>query len=274
MKLLITDLDLTLIPNGIVEYDNALPLFSQIVSKYRIKLAYAGGRTFESILESIKQYNLPKPEFIIAQLGTKIFRKWRGKYSEDVYWDKYIRKNTLSWDIEKFKAELKDVVGLRLQENIQQNKFKLSYYLDDPHKHKKSFSKVNNIIKELCKDASIIMTVLPTSDFGYIDIIPRLANKFEAAEHIIKRLKIKDKDILFAGDSENDMIFLSSRYNAIIVKNASRKIKKDAYNLKYTKNQCTNLYVAKGLNKLNGNYVSGIIEGMIHFKWISSDLSQ
>ena len=63
-KLLITDLDLTLLPGEEYNLDNNLTLFSRIVEKNYIDLCYSSGRSYPSILLTIDKYNLPRRIYI------------------------------------------------------------------------------------------------------------------------------------------------------------------------------------------------------------------
>ncbi|MBI3291010.1 HAD family hydrolase, partial [Candidatus Falkowbacteria bacterium] len=83
---------------------------------------------------------------------------------------------------------------------------------------------------------------------------------------ILSKLKAKKTDVLYCGDSGNDLLPLVSGYYGVLVKNASSQVKQDLNRLAEHKNLSKKIYIAGGnFQDLNGNYVSGIIEGAYHF---------
>ena len=93
--------------------------------------------------------------------------------------------------------------------------------------------------------------------------MPRCAGKLCALSFIRKKSKIKAEEVLYSGDSGNDISLLSYMYKGVIVKNAAKEV------IEQVKAKNSKVYVAKGKYGLNGNYSSGIIEGMVHFGWVS-----
>ena len=72
--LICTDLDRTLIPNGEQpESPEVRPLFRQLVSNSQINLAYVTGRDKTLVQEAIAEYELPIPNFVIADVGSTIY---------------------------------------------------------------------------------------------------------------------------------------------------------------------------------------------------------
>lgn len=79
-----------------------------------------------------------------------------------------------------------------------------------------------------------------------------------------------DQSIIFAGDSGNDEDFFISKYKSIIVKNVAKDFKDQILNTRIDFHQEDNLYIAQGSGSFDGNYSSGIIEGLLHFGWIGN----
>jgi len=73
--LLCTDLDRTLIPNGAEpESPSARERFRQLAGHEEITLAYVSGRHKALIEQAIAEFDLPLPDFAIADVGTTIYQ--------------------------------------------------------------------------------------------------------------------------------------------------------------------------------------------------------
>lgn len=265
MVVIATDLDRTLIPNGDEIYDNSLPLFKKIVNKNDFSLIYITGRNLGLVKKAIKKFDLPKPDYILTNVGTRIYYKSLfGFFKCDKKWFKIISKKTPCWDFDKIKDLLKDIKGLTLQENKKQDKFKLSFYVDI---QKKDF--VLKKVKEKLRDFKELKAVF-SLDYpekrGLLDILPDCTTKINALNYVIKNLEVEKSEVVCCGDSGNDISLLTSEYKAILVRNASEDLKKEVEQKKKNKH---NLYIAKEQENLNGNYASGILQGLVYFNFIS-----
>jgi HAD superfamily hydrolase (TIGR01484 family) len=254
MYIIATDLDRTLFPNGNQEYDGSMKIFSKMINKFQ--LVFVTGRNVQEVFEGIKEYEAPMPNFVVAEVGTRIYKRDGEQLVEDERWLELIASKTKGWDIKKFQDELSNIQGLRLQEKFRQNNFKLSYYLDN----KKIASKVAAIISRICNDAAIIYSKDESSSIKFLDILPKYATKVAGLEYIREKLKVEKENVIYCGDSGNDLLPLIFGYKSILVKNAIGKVKKEVRKICSERN--ITLYIAKGNKELNGYYVSGIVEGL------------
>ena len=268
MFVIATDLDRTLLPNGNQEYDNSMHIFNEIVKREKPTLIYVTGRNLKEVKEAIIEYHAPLPTFLIAEVGTKIYIQKNGKFNEDKEWLDIVKSVTSNWNIDKFKEELSIIKGIRIQEEEHQNPFKLSFYLDKLDNAELIVKECTKIIKSISKDASVIFSIDETNNIGLLDIIPRNATKLRALEYIRKNNGYKKEDIVYCGDSGNDILPLTFGYKSILVRNAINEVKKAVKSICFEKNCTDALYIAKGYGKLNGNYVSGIIEGLIRLNLV------
>ena len=170
-----------------------------------------------------------------------------------------LKKNTKKWNTKTFQKKLKGILGLYLQEKENQNEFKLSYYVNDPV----FIEKIAKKVKERLKNTCVVYSVDIDREIGFIDILPKCTGKLGALEFIRKKLKVSSDDVVFCGDSGNDVSLLAYVYKSIIVKNASKNVIDFVLSKK-----SKNVYVAKGSKELNGNYSSGILEGLKFFGWV------
>lgn len=260
MYLIATDLDRTLFPNGNQEYDGSMERFREIISSEDVELAFVTGRHLALIREGMEEFNTPSPAYIIAEVGTRIYDK---DYKEDTDWISYIEENTQNWALDTFKEALSGIEGLRLQEEDKQNRFKLSYYVDDLENLQ--LASVRESIQKVCEHANIIYSIDEAHGVGLIDILPQCVDKENALEFLRKKLSLSKEQVIYCGDSGNDLQPLTAGYKAILVRNAIDEVR-DEVNRVATEKQITgNIYIAKGSDGFNGYYVSGIIEGLIHF---------
>jgi hypothetical protein len=260
-----TDLDRTLLPNGNQPYDNSMRLFTKIVKNEKLGLIFVTGRHLKLIEQAIRKYHTPHPDYAIAEVGTTIYKQEKGKFIEDKEWIKTVASLTKGWDLNAFKEMLSVIKDTRLQEEDKQNQFKLSYYIDNLEKSELIVKDVTRLIKPACPDATIVYSVDETHDIGLLDILPKHATKLTALEYLRKKLKLKRKQVIYCGDSGNDILPLTSRYRSILVRNAIKEVRNTVKNLCLEKDCTDLLYNAQGYKKLNGYYVSGIIEGLIKF---------
>ncbi|MFO7870012.1 MAG: HAD-IIB family hydrolase [Kiritimatiellia bacterium] len=273
MTVIATDLDRTLFPNGKQEYDNSMRLFGEIVRKREIPLIYVTGRNRDQILEGMEKYDPPLPLYAVAEVGTKIYDLDGREFTEDKGYIRLIEESTRNWDVEAFKNALASLADLRLQEARNQNEFKLSYYLDHPEKGSDTVEAVKKAIGEICPDFRVIYSVDETRGRGLLDVLPRAASKLEALEYLRGSMKVQKEEIIYCGDSGNDLLPLTAGYRAIVVRNAIPEVKTAVKEAMRSNGMEHLLRVAEGMGELNGYYVSGIIEGLVRFGEIPEDFT-
>lgn len=259
MKYIFTDLDKTLIPNGNAPYDNTLNLFFEITNKNNLNLIYVSGRNLASIVKSIKKYNLKKPLYIISHVGTKIY-SFENKPIELIEWIEHITKSNSNWNRDKISEITSKFDNLKLQAKTEQSEFKISYFVTNYD----SCDLIKEAIENELKKEKIEFNIVFLKDFEnrivYLDILPKNVNKYEAIKFLSNEIKIKD--FIYCGDSGNDLDILTSNMKSILVNNASIEIKNKVVESK------SNCYICSGKFGFTGNYSSGIIEGLIYYKWI------
>src|SRR5690554_5206525 len=115
--LLCTDLDRTLLPNGLQpESPEARPLFRIVASKPEVTVAYVSGRSQALQDEAIQQYALPQPDFAIGDVGTTIYRVHRGRWERWEDWSQEIARDWQDVRSDELSALVGEPAPLRLQE--------------------------------------------------------------------------------------------------------------------------------------------------------------
>lgn len=278
--LLCTDLDRTLLPNGPEpESQAARPLFRRLCDVPEVTLVYVSGRDKGLILESIDHFNLPYPDYAITDVGSIIYEVKNKEWKVCEEWTEEIASSWGTYDTKEIHQLLKPVSQLKLQELSKQNTYKLSYYLSLDISHTEITEKIKNLLQELNIDSNIIFSIDTVKATGLIDILPAKANKLTAILWLANRLHMKEENIIFAGDSGNDIDVISSSISSIIVANATADFKSLALSSTQTMNTKDKIYIASGrLTGMNGNYAAGILEGLCHYlpeacEWLTSESS-
>ncbi len=280
--LLCSDLDRTLIPNGKqVESAQARALFASLSAHEEICLAYVTGRNAFLVKESIGKYSLPGPDFVIGDVGTTLYRimdkQWSGQWHLEKKWQQEIGRDWQNCNRDGVVGLLADLqgMGLRLQEEEKQNKYKISYYTAPDLRIKSVQDTVSTRLAEHGIHSTVVWSRDDAKQCGLLDILPPRANKLQAIRFLMQEEKIPETNTVFAGDSGNDLDVLTSGLQAILVRNSADDVRKAALHELTGKGCVDSLYIARGgLYGMNGNYAAGVLEGLVHFfpetaGWIS-----
>jgi hypothetical protein len=260
--LLCTDLDRTLIPNGPqTESPGARALFSRFVDQDGIDLVYVSGRHLSLIENAIQTFALPTPDYILADVGSTIYRFEQSAWQQWSAWSETIAADWNGFSALDLADMLAGVAGLVPQESEKQNTHKLSYYLSQGHEHVATVHEITGIFVAANVHANVIYSVDETKDIGLIDILPASANKRHAIDFLMHHEGFDARHTIFAGDSGNDLDVLMSPIQSVLVANSTDEVRQALQD-----GAPENLYIAKGgfLN-MNGCYSAGILEGVVHF---------
>lgn len=265
--LLCTDLDRTLLPNGEApESPGVRKLFGRFCQQAGITLAYVSGRHPELVDEAVKTYAIPEPDYLITDVGTRIFSRRPSGYQLLEEWQTRIEADWDGFDMEAIARFLGPAPGLRRQEKERENPCKLSYYVDLAKNSAALAETFSARLESRGLAANVVWSIDPLLDLGLLDILPQAANKLKAIEFLLQERRQSPVDMLFAGDSGNDLDVFLSPLNAVVVANAGDDIKNHAAQAVGKRGQAHSLYIAKGdFWGLNGNYAAGILEGTAHF---------
>ena len=265
--LLCTDLDRTLIPNGEQqEHSEARKRFTDFCHCPEVSLVYVTGRHQELVKQAINDYGLPVPDYAITDVGTKIYKISDGQWQEIGAWEKEIDKAWNGNNHQQLMAILSEVSQVYIQEPSKQNTHKLSYYLSLQADKDTVILAMEKLLKKENIAASLIWSIDEQSEIGLLDVLPRNATKLHAIEFLQQALNYSLKEVIFAGDSGNDLPVLGSSIPAVLVGNASADIKQTAQHLAEQNGHSQALYIANGSAlAMNGNYAAGILEGVWHF---------
>lgn len=267
MIFLCSDLDRTILPNGSQEESSqARSVLWKLAERPEVTLVYVTGRNQSLIIDAINEYDIPVPEYAIGDVGTTLYRITNGKWKMVKTWLQHIGKDWRGMTGKDLVRLLEGLDELRLQEPEKQNRYKLSYYADAKVEYRSLVEKIRKRLSRKGVATSIIWSVDETEKTGLIDILPQNANKLYAIKFLLKSQGFSEEYAVFAGDSGNDLDVLTSGLRAILVKNASEEVRKDALEILSHKQMLGRLYLARGnFFGMNGNYTAGVLEGLTHF---------
>jgi len=265
--LLCTDLDRTLIPNGPQpESKSARELFNKFTSQDEVTLVYVTGRDKLLVQQAIKNYKLPVPDFVVADVGSTIFQLLNKKWIHLNKWDAEISEDWNGNSNSDVQNKLRHIKDIRIQEYTKQNKYKLSYYVPLYVDHVNLLKEIHLCLEKSGVKVNLVWSIDSAASIGLLDILPVSANKKHAIEFIMNENNFNLSQTIFAGDSGNDISVMQSPIHSILVANAENSIKQMALEHAEINGETNSLYLAKGnFFGLNGNYSAGILEGIVHF---------
>lgn len=260
--LLCTDLDRTLIPNGIQpESPSAKVRFKNLVARKEVTLAYVTGRHRALIEQAILEFDLPQPDFAIADVGSTIYRIGASGWTQWNDWDAQIAPDWQGLTHDELYKHLSVFPALKLQESEKQNRHKLSFYVPLTTDSQSLLDAINAHLKQTAIKASLIWSIDENADCGLLDVLPASASKLHAIRFLMLQNGYNHSNTVFAGDSGNDLDVLLSDIPSVLVANADAQVREQA-----ARAHRDTLYIAKGnYLGMNGNYSAGILEGAAHY---------
>ena len=271
MKILATDLDRTLLPNGSWEADDdAIDLFNKLTEKHDVLVVYVTGRNLALTENAIREYGVRYPDVLCGDVGTSIRKYRNGKWTFDEGWVTHVRRSSPRWDAAAIKDAVGGIDGMREQESEHLNPFKQSYYVDHD-RHEDVLRKVDERVKGRF-DEVIVYSFDSQDGKGLLDFLPASATKQTALEYVAGEFGAAKEEVVFCGDSGNDIFPLTAGFCGVLVRNADDQLVKNVKQA-IAGNPALKVYFAQGGFKgLTGYYTSGVIEGAYHYQLFDDDL--
>jgi len=277
--LICTDLDRTLLPNGNQpESHDARRRFASFAARKEVTLAYVTGRHLALVEKAIANFVLPRPDFVIADVGTSLYESAGDCWLRRADWDEQFASEWGGMDHTAIRLLFADLIELQLQGAARQSRYKLSFYVPlYTDKHTLLPAMQQRLERQRVR-ASLIWSIDDPAGIALLDVVPESATKFHAIEYLMRREGFAPENTVFAGDSGNDLPVLSSSLLTILVANATGDVRDEALQLSAARGTSDSLYLAKGdFMGMNGNYSAGILEGVAHFlpqtrAWMGEDV--
>ncbi|SDP51457.1 HAD-IIB family hydrolase [Desulforhopalus singaporensis] len=268
MKLLVcTDLDRTLIPNGAApESPDARKWFGRLVKIPGIALAYVTGRDLALVTGAIKEYRLPVPDFVLADVGASIYVAREGSWQQWRAWQQHIAPDWKGLSGRDLAVLLDGISTIELQEKNKQGTFKLSYYAPLDTQPRELLREIEAVFARHNIKVDLVWSIDEPAGVGLLDILPARAGKKNAVEFVMASNGYGLDSTIFCGDSGNDLPVFAGPVASVVVNNASNEVKAEARKNAARNNTTDSLYLATGgFRGMNGNYAAGILEGVCFF---------
>jgi sucrose-6F-phosphate phosphohydrolase len=264
MRILATDLDRTLLPNGSWPADpDAIVRFNELTERHRVTVVYVTGRNLDLTEKAISEYGVRHPHILIGDVGTSIRRSGPKGWEVHEGWIDHVMSASPAWDAEAIRDAVAGLEGLVEQEREHCGPFKQSYYVE----HDRSdavLGEVNERVRDRY-DEVIVYSFDSQSGDGLLDFLPRSATKQTALEFVAEELEVPKPEVVFCGDSGNDIFPLTAGFSGVLVRNADDQLVAGVARA-VAADPDLRVYFAKGdFMGLNGYYTSGVIEGAYHY---------
>jgi sucrose-6F-phosphate phosphohydrolase len=268
-KLLVcSDLDRTLVPNGEQEESpGARALFRAFAARPEVLLCYVSGRHLSLVEQAIHEYQLPRPDYVVGDVGTTLYQAGRGnRWSQVDDWHAALAADWRGRTPDELRQVLASLNVLRLQEAEKQNELKLSFYLPLDADLASLQAGIEERLAGAGVDATQVYSIDEAASIGLLDILPARAGKLAAIRYLSDRLGFGSGNTVFCGDSGNDLDVLASALPGVLVANATEEVRMAALELSAANRNDDCLYLARGgFLGLNGNYSAGVLEGIAHY---------
>lgn len=241
-RAIFSDLDQSLLGDT-----SMLPEFAKVLKDNArcSSFGIATGRRLDSALKLIKQHKIPFPDALVTSLGTEIYY---GQYlTRDTAWDDHI---DYLWRANKVRSILSDFPGLRLQNKIEQSRYKISYFYDAA-----IASDVDEIRQLLLQHEQTVNVVFSFGQF--LDIVPVRASKGLALRWYAEQWEIPLDHILVAGGSGADEDMIRGNTLAVLVANRHNEELSDLIDL-------DRVYYAKK------PYAAGILDAIEYYDFFET----
>ncbi|MEA1933027.1 MAG: HAD-IIB family hydrolase [Thermodesulfobacteriota bacterium] len=268
--LLASDMDGTVIPlDDRVERSREIEEFRSLIDQHKdVVLAYVTGRHFELGMKGIKEFNLPGPEIFVCDVGTTIYRQIGGAWRLDEEFRKGLKKSWKGRTGKDIAYLIHDIPELTEQEREKQTEFKQSYYIAVDAKTNRVVRSIQDMLAEDKIEAEIIYSVDTKKNIGLLDLLPKAAAKGTALKYLWNGLEILKDNVVYAGDSGNDLNAFISGFNAVVVNNTPENVKNEV------RKQIRMMNIKDRVFFADSKYVKGVIEGCFHFNLFRSHYNE
>lgn len=270
MRILATDLDRTLLPNGRWPADaGAIELFNELTRASDVLLVYVTGRNLALTEAAIRDYGVRYPDVLCGDVGSTIRRHEDGRWRDDPGWARHVRAASPRWDANRVREAVASIAGLREQEAEHCNPFKQSYYAD--HGRREAILRAVDGAVRGRFDEAIVYSYDSESGAGLLDFLPASATKRTSLTYVASVAGVTPEEVVFCGDSGNDSEALTAGFRGVLVRNADEQLVAEVRSAMARDPTLEVYFATGGFRGLNGYYASGVLEGAQHYGLLAED---
>lgn len=171
----------------------------------RIAFGICTGRDYQHTQELINQFDLPRPDVVITQLGGEI--RYGARQVSDQIWSKHLNYH---WQPDLVNEVLAKFPELSIQADPgRQHRFKVSYLLDP--NSKLSVSKVRKALRAAGLQTKVILT-----EGTLLDVLPLRSGKGLAIRYLTMKWNIEASKVLVFARHGNDAGALAGEHLAVL----------------------------------------------------------
>jgi len=209
-------------------------------SRTRPLLCYNTGRLGDDVLALINAGTVPRPDFIIAAVGTEILDVANGGRI-----DGYARRSAEGWDRAAVELVVAAVPGVTRQPDNFQTPWKSSWYL--PSADEAAINGVRHQLAERGLAATVVY-----SNSRDLDVVPFGTSKGRALAWLCSHLGLDPGEVLVAGDRGSDCsVFALPGVRGILVENAQPEL--------------ISATVGREVYHATRPFADGLNDGLVHF---------
>jgi sucrose-6F-phosphate phosphohydrolase len=212
IRLFATPLDGSLVGNP-ASTAHFASLWSGLPARRRPLLCYNTGRLAEDVLALIANGSVPRPDFIIAAVGTEIY-----DLADGGRLDGYVRRIGEGWDRAAVDLVAAAIPGITRQPEAFQTQWKSSWYL--PSADTEAIAAIQRQLSERGVAASV-----EYSNSRDLDFVPLGTSKGRALAWLISHLGLDPGEVLVVGDRGSDRsVFEIPGVRGMLVENAQPEL--------------------------------------------------
>jgi HAD superfamily hydrolase (TIGR01484 family) len=204
------------------------------------------------------EYKLPTPKWIVCDVGSSIYKNNKGNFEQFHPYEGHLVELSAGFDRNVVSNLLREIRPLQPQAEDHQQAFKISYQ-SDAELVEILVQQVNDLLNEKQLPFDCMGSVDPFLNCGLLDVMPRGVSKAYALVWLSQHADFSPDEVVYAGDSGNDLAALVSGFRAIVVANHSLGLRQKVAEALGSRGLIDRAYFA------NGKATSGVLEGCRHF---------
>jgi hydroxymethylpyrimidine pyrophosphatase-like HAD family hydrolase len=259
--LLASDMDGTVIPldRDPVRADEIARFRRAVQDRPGLVLAYVSGRDLGLALQGIDVFRLPLPDFIAADVGSRVYRRHRSEYVPDPDYDARMTEAVGGVDLADVGRVVEELPEVRLQPEERQGRFKRSFFVVEEAALEDLMETVRERVAREGARVSLIHSHDPLTGLGLLDLLPADSAKDTAVRHLAELADTPVERVAYAGDSGNDLAAFLGGFAGIVVGNAPQDLKDRLRAARDQAGEPLRLHFAEA------RFAAGVLEGLQHF---------